>query len=315
MFTINISISSVALLTQCGIGVLTIMKAMKLKRNLNKCLLTGCFLFSFCSCCVSTVSWMINCSLWYISGSEQGIPLPTLSLYFLSSGVFILSILGTFILRLHMTFKHRLYRMALPLKMVFILLLSASLLGFVVLSTSCFILPWDHWLHLLYPILFPSICLYLIGIVLALYFFVSRLTKLAKAQEITLRDSKITLSDIKLDKQQQELSDLAAKYTMLFSITLLSTVLMQILGLIVNLHSGLRWALIAVDFTVNLHCIYLQFSWAKGDYGRWCGCCDHKFRGIITRRTQKRIYKHSIELLKTKVGSESWSNSASHAEP
>jgi len=202
--------------------------------------------------------------------------------------------------------------MAPALKCLFVGILSASWLGFVALSLMLFFMPWHQWVAQLYYVLFPSIFLYVVGIVLAVYFFVSRLSKLAKAQEITLRKSNITPNDIRLDRHQQELSDLAAKYMMLFSITLISTVLIQIMGLAVNMHCGTRWALIAIDFTVNLHCIYLQFSWANGHYLKWCGCCDRKFRAIITKRAQKRIHKHCLEMMKkNSVSSESYSGCSS----
>merc|ERR1719499_2159816 len=70
--------------------------------------------------------------------------------------------------------------------------------------------------------------LFVIGCILAVYFFVSNLSKLIQSQVTPASTSKMvrTSDDIKLDDQQQKLSNLSSKYTMLFGFAIMSTILL-----------------------------------------------------------------------------------------
>merc|ERR1719242_283280 len=115
---------------------------------------------------------------------------------------------------------------------------------------------------------------YLIGCILAVYFFVSNLHKLAKSRVTSTQILSISPKGIELDQQQQRLSDLSSKYMMLFGFAMTSTILFIILGLCVPLQ--LRFNIFILDLTVNLWCIYLQFSFVSDHYRMCCGWCDGK---------------------------------------
>merc|ERR1711879_470777 len=98
--------------------------------------------------------------------------------------------------------------------------------------------------------------------------------------------------DIELDKKQQKLSNLSSKYMMLFGIATSSTILSQILSFCVEF--TLRRNFWILDYTVNLLCIYLQFSFAKDDYRKCCGFCDGKCRDYVSDRNREKILSHSV---------------------
>ena len=136
------------------------------------------------------------------------------------------------------------------------------------------------------PLSFLLLFSYIIGCILAIHFFVSNLSKLVKAGEI---NPNISPRNIALNDLQQELADVAAKYTMLFGLAMISTLLSQIVSLFFNLGSGLRAPLWSLDMCINLWCIFLQFSAAKDHYKRWCGYCDKGFRNVTSMRFQRAL--------------------------
>merc|ERR1712150_345246 len=105
-----------------------------------------------------------------------------------------------------------------------------------------------------------------------------------------------------MGEQQQTLSDLSSKYTMLFVIALVSTILFHFMILLVNVY--LRSNFMVIDLCINLWCVYLQFAFAKDHYVKCCGYCDARCRNYNSRRTRKTIHKLSMELSIDKSTSE-----------
>merc|ERR1712217_176264 len=116
----------------------------------------------------------------------------------------------------------------------------------------------------------------------------------AKLRVHSTQNLSVNPKDIELDKQQQKLSDLSSKYMMLFGIAMASTILFQIVSFCV--HFNLRSIFYSLDFTVNLLCVYLQFSFANIHYVKCCKWCDGKCKDYISRRNKRMIYKHSLTL-------------------
>merc|ERR1719242_2774511 len=81
---------------------------------------------------------------------------------------------------------------------------------------------------------------------------------------------------------------------MLFGIAMASTILINILSFCVQF--DLRFNFFALDSTVNLLCIYLQFSFANNHYRKCCGFCDGKCRDYVSERNRKMIHKHSVSM-------------------
>merc|ERR1711874_784354 len=89
--------------------------------------------------------------------------------------------------------------------------------------------------------------------------------------------------------QQQQLSDLSSKYTLLFAVAMVSTMLLTVLSCALNIY--LRPQFMFIDLSINLWCIYLQFGFAKHHYEICCGCCDKRCRDYGSKRTRRMMLK------------------------
>merc|ERR1740123_2208157 len=111
----------------------------------------------------------------------------------------------------------------------------------------------------------------------------------------------ITKDEVNLDKNQQGYSDLAARYLLLFAVAICSDSACYFLAFGFSSHSGLRYFVMAVDYTVNISCVYLQFSFANKQYQRYCGCMDALFRRQITKRTRTSIHRQITSRRRTQI--------------
>ena len=209
-----------------------------------------------------------------------------------SFGCFFQILLATLIIRLYITFQGTVYRMSSILIFVFSVIMLLGSVGWLVFSALIIYTELDH--DKLYFVAYSVAFLYVIGSVLAVYFFVSNLTEIAKLRERSTKDLNIEPKDIALDIHQQRLSDLSAKYMMLFALAILSTILLNILALFVNNESGLRSSFWSCDLVVNVCLMYLQFCFAKKRYNQCCRCCDRKCRNFMAGRTKTAIHKYSL---------------------
>ena len=139
-------------------------------------------------------------------------------------------------------------------------------------------------------VLFSFFALFLIASVLAVFHFVNNLRLLTKDRRVSPRARDSAGSGISLDRHQQKLSDLAARYLLLFGIAILTDILFVVgIGWSFSLSSGIRFVLSAADYTVNLMCEYLQFGFATTDYQRFCGCLDRVCRDCMSHRARTMI--------------------------
>merc|ERR1719336_3372194 len=74
-------------------------------------------------------------------------------------------------------------------------------------------------LYLYTPISSIQFAVYLLIFLVAVYFFVSNLSKLSRAR-VTSSNEVQTEDDVELDKHQRKLSNLASKYMLLFGIAI-----------------------------------------------------------------------------------------------
>merc|ERR1711902_35540 len=96
------------------------------------------------------------------------------------------------------------------------------------------------------------------GSAMAVYHFINNLRLAAKAQAKAPKRASITRDEINLDKNQQGYSDLAARYLLLFAVAIFSDSSCYFLAFGFSSHSGLRYFVMALDYMVNLSCVYLQ---------------------------------------------------------
>lgn len=281
MIAIDIAAHTVVLAMQIVVGMIAL-KKMTQRKNLNK-LLNFMFIFSLFCACTYTASEIIE----HVFSDD--IPLfIILFCEWMCFGFFFVSLLATLVFRLHITFKESTYRMSSALIIIFSVIMVAGSLGWIVLSAVFVYKGMDHIIS--FSLGFFLVLLYILGSTLAVYFFVERLHKLAQDRETSVKDvHNVEQNDIRLDRMQQRFSDLAAKYMMLFGLAAASTILLNFLSMFVNIKSGLRSQFWALDLFVNLCCLFLQFSFAKDHYKKWCGCCDRKSRNYVSKRTKYAV--------------------------
>lgn len=215
--------------------------------------------------------------------------------------LFFVLLLMTLVLRLRMTFNDSIYQMSQCTYFVFIAILC------ILFAVTCTGPAFVHLPVLTIPIFF---FFFFMGSALAVYFFVSNLSKLAKSRRNTLSKMNISETDISLDRSQQKMMDLAARYLLLYGVATLSSMMFTV-GCLFLLGQHVLDITITIDCSINLICMYLQFGFAKNHYQRCCGCMDRLCRGAITKRTKSSIHKLSVE----RVRSRSTAESASCATP
>ena len=227
---------AIVLAMQITIGIIAVIKMHRAKRA-NK-VLNMLFIFSLFTACAHTAH-----------AFQYDGPLFIEVIGSMSVGLFFVTLLGTLIFRLYISFRGSVYRMSKPLILIFSVIMVIDSAGWIIFSLFyVYIKP--------IPLLGLSLLLlYIIGSILAVHYFVSNLKKVALARESTLQN--LNLDQIKLDQKQQELSDFSAKYMMLFALAIVSTIIADILALlIVNRGSGLRAPIWALDICINLYLMY-----------------------------------------------------------
>jgi len=130
--------------------------------------------------------------------------------------------------------------------------------------------------------------LFFVGSAMAVAFFVNNLSELAESRSISLRNLAVAEDDVALDKSQQKLSDLAARYLLLFGFATTSTILCFALTFV---EYNVFATFFVIDHCINLICLYLQFAFAQKEYNALCGCLDRKCREMMTKRTRRSIHQ------------------------
>lgn len=304
---VQIMIISISTLIQSAIFIKAIIKMnrnQKVSKPLKACFLAS----SFCAFC-NTVSLVLSNEFRGDTSLRKALKDPNMNIpyklaYFtfnMTLGCFFLSLLCTVILKLYLTFNSSIYRMSSTMirlftvivVMFFAISLTYSILVFV------FGFTWPAAPYC-WALLSFSLLLYIVGGIFAVYFFASKIVTLAKIQETTVKDLNTTQNDIKLNRHQQQLSDLAAKSVMLFGIQIISTCVIAVtLGLLFP--AAFKPCFLSIDFTINLFCAYLQFGFAENHYQICCGKCDERVRGVVSNRTKRKIYKHSLGMIHNQI--------------
>ena len=286
--TIDI-IDSVILFTsfliQCAICMPAVIKmSQNSKSNMR---LEACFLVTSICACSFTVT---NAMFFVIDEEKYGIEFILWFILYISGQSFLLSLLCTFILKLYITFKPSCFRMPLTMIRLFAGIVAiCALSGYLWSVLLCFCK--THSAALLFCFAF----VYVMGCVLAVYFFAINLLKLAKlqGQAMSSRNLNVLQHDIKLSPRQQNYVDLATKSMMLFAIQIGST----IFNIFIFSLAFPRWLsplFTTLDVNVNLLCSYYQFGFAQKHYRKCCGFCDNKFQGIMMNWIKGRIFSHSL---------------------
>ena len=222
-----------------------------------------------------------------------------------NDAIFIFLLL-TLVLRLRLTFNKFIYRMSQRTYYMFVGIICSM---FAMVCLAAVIMVVDGLLYLFFAVYLPFLFMFLIGSALAVYFFVSNLSKLAKSRMNSMKNINISADDISLDKSQQKLVDLAARYLLLFGIATFSSMLFTVGGIFIAF--GILEVLITIDFCINLFCMALQFGFAQNVYLRCCRCLDKLCRRAMSKRTRSSIHRLSIERARSDSGAGSGPSSDS----
>ena len=211
-----------------------------------------------------------------------------------SFGFFFQSLLWTFVFRLYITFKESDHPISPKLIVVFIGIIFIELAGWIVFC-ALFVFMEDTNPLISFSLGLSLLFLYIIGSGLAVIGYISKLSNLAN-RERTLINLNLSARHIELDRAQQSITTLSAKYLLLFAIAIGSTILMNISSYFVNIGSGLRSPILALDMCINTFCIFLQFSFAGNQYRKCCGYCHAKCSGRMALRTKNGMYQHAMTM-------------------
>eukprot|EP01084_Bolivina_argentea_P040022 73944_1 len=295
---IAITIVSITLVIVLIIGIITVKNLMKDKKM--NCLLKWLFYINLSSGCIILITQISFVSFCFIATDN----IRDVMVFFMAIISFVciplqpLCILGTLLVRLHITFKDSIYKMSNMLRNTFILLYIWVVLIHLatIIAAFIYILLPPHGVTLNGYFIFLMFWLlgsfsYLLLAIWTVYIFCNNLLKLATSVVVS---------------SQHKLIHITSKYIFLFSIATLTTLLQIILGGLGNYvvgnyidttlpHETVHIAA-GIDCCVNIICLYLQYSFASNIYDKYCfkmDCCCEK---MITKMMGKTMVKSMSEI-------------------
>lgn len=213
---INVFGSSIALILQLVIGVFALLK---MHRNKATGPLKIIFALSFALGVLATTLHLIASISRLISGAET-------VMYFIGSFCFsflwhfiLLTLAGTLVIRLHVTFKGSALEMTKNTVRCFVALFVLQFIfcalwfvGVVLVNNG-----HDNFAWILLNISGSSFFIvYIIISVIAVRLFVKNLSQLTRLQICSQTDLSLNAQDVSLNSRQQRTSDLSSKYILLF---------------------------------------------------------------------------------------------------
>ena len=210
-------------------------------------------------------------------------------IFYVSYTYFFLSLLVTFVLRLHLAFKGSAFEMTKNTKLILVIMLSVEfVLGiyFIVeniLSVFEYLIPrfvTDSATYLF-------LVLYFVAASISVHSSVSNLYRVAKLEQ--RYGSNESAANMALSKRQQKWINLSAKYISLFFIAFLSTILSLFLFIMFANTERNVISVVPADQTMNLLCIFLKFVFAKQQYRRYCCCADSCCTAMVSKCVNRDI--------------------------
>lgn len=313
---ISISLIAIAIVIQCGIAAIAFRQmanktAVSIKFKL-------CFVLCFaCSCIISSLLIAYIATLMAPDINFLRLAIITHVTIFLQY-LFFTILLTILVLRLRVTFDDTELQMSSCTYHMFLAILGfLFVLPFVYTILGISIHALDHGINnthadhiaeldqyitefsdsviILGGILsFIFFVLFITGSAFAVYLFTRNLGKLAEAQAGTPQQCDINASLPSLNRRQQKFTNLAARYMLLFAVATISSLFTLVVSWGFSWKSGIKYVIFAVDMTINLLCVYLQFGFAGQHYRDLCGCLDECCRRRVSMRTRKSIHLYSL---------------------
>ena len=281
-----------AIILQLIIGILTI-------NHLQKSKVIGyelkyLFILSFILALLSTIALTVHISL---DATESTVLSPVWLFVVDSFAIlcilgFFMTLLGTLVARLHITFKGSALKMTKKnmylFAIIFGLMLKLLMLGSVYLIFENIFINSPVEIQLCFQIAF--LCIFVVGSAQAIRLFVINMFELTKWQSRSTDELTANAAEISLNSRQQKMLNLSAKYVSLFCMASLSTILFFFLSLSFGSVYPLN-PLSPFDFCINLLRLSLQFSFADQHYERCCCCWDSCCRAMVYSKAKKSISK------------------------
>ena len=218
--------------------------------------------------------------------------------------VLILSLLLTLITRLYHTFLASVYRMSNFRRNTYwfiysiIVILSCFSVGLNIglLTIDQYENPKKHNKILLCSLFFfvAAACLYTLTASWAVYGFTKNLLSLAKTQADTTRnifgDNEKAKEVIKLSASQKKIINRTARYVTLFGVGMIATIILSVTIFIdaIGEFKVNRYEILliigAIDMTVHVITLYLQYSFATKYYNKYCKCLELLWKFIFMRK-------------------------------
>jgi len=262
--------------------------------------ITFMFGLSFGSACLATTGLLAETAL------AVKLEYSCFTLHFLSclnTGtvmIFYQTLLATLVLRLHFVFQGSEFAMSPNTGRLFAII-------FLVLATSMMLVLVHQIFEVGHSFYWSSVFIlasaYFVGSLLSVLFFARNLSKLAESMDVPQRQLTLQRNEVSLDVKQQKLMDLSTKYVLLFLAAILSTSLAGVFALFIS--DIMVHFFAAVDLSINVFCLYLQFGFATDLYRRSFRCLDSRCKALISSRMRKNLHRRHT------IGSVSGSHSGS----
>jgi len=298
-----IALNSICLIIQLAIGLMACRQMMN-NKNVQTPFKVS-FGASLVFACTATITFIVGSPIFSISWTiTTGLVFSCLSWF--SALSFYSSLLAILVMRLRFVFKEMMQmseRTYFGFKCLFIALFAIPLLACALVGmeaaqgTNVSIADnlTGKVLLLLYSLGFLFLFLYLIGVVCASSFLLNNLRKLALSQLTTPRNMEAQKTDdIPLKDQQGIIVNLASRYSLLFIVALSSDLLTYVLMMAMSFYT--RSIFQAMDFTINVFCIYFQFAFTGKQYMRCCGCIHRPWRKRMDNIAKRAIRSHSVQM-------------------
>ena len=301
---INVSGSGLACILSLIVGILTLTK---MRESKGAAKVKAMFILSFCLAVLGTAAWTIVFALDHDPrGIDAGASAHIVSIASFCWSFFVLTLLGTLVLRLHVTFKGTAMAMSRNTVRFFVIMFVTEVIICIVwtVSAAVYNMQLDAAVSAVAGVcatlgLILFIILYIIASLAAVRLFVLNLSELTRLQATSHHElPELSVSpdfktkDISLNAKQQKTLHLSARYILLFFVAISSTILSYFLMVILSTHMvGIIWS---IDLCVNVWCLYLQFAFAANHYRKCCGCLDSCCRSMVLNGAKRAIHKEFV---------------------
>ena len=283
---INISGSTFACIVMLIIGLLAFPKMRQSKGGATK--IKALFVLSFCLGVLATSTFAIMYAFFMNDDYAVNGYVTMISAVFWAS--FFLTLLGTLVMRLHITFKGSALKMTRNTVYFFKILFVIESILSIVFTIGC--APGINLHRAIFSLSFGLFFIfYLIGSASAVRLFVANLSELTRLQSGSQRKVSDSPKDIALNAKQQRTLHLSSRYILLFLVAILSTILAVLSVQTWHNLLALFWS---IDLCVNLWCLYLQFAFAANHYRKCCGCLDTCCTSMVAGSARRSIHRDSL---------------------